>query len=80
MKAIDIKDTNGVFAAVSPYGEFSADDLAAMINDDMTVNIDSEGIAADGEGNFYIAHEGRGTVFDADRPIESLNFIFKLKP
>ena len=78
VKAINIKDTNGVFAAVSPYGEFSADDLAAMINDDMTVNIDSEGIAADGKGNFYIAHEGRGTIGDEDRPIESLNFIFKV--
>lgn len=77
-KASTIKDTTGVFAAVSPYGNFTAAELAAMINSDGTVNIDPEGIASDGAGNLYIASEGRGTVGDADRPIESLNFIFKV--
>ena len=77
-KATNIVDTNGIFAAVAPYGEFSADDLAEMINDDGTVNIDGEGIAADGNGSFYIASEGRGTIGDKERPIESLNFIFKV--
>jgi len=78
-KATRIVDSNGVFAGVSPYGDFSVEDLEAMINsDDDTVNIDPEGIAADGTGNFYIAHEGRGTVGDEDRPVESLNFILKV--
>jgi hypothetical protein len=77
-KATRIVDSKGVFAKVSPQDEFSADDLAAMINDDGTVNIDPEGIAADGSGIFYIAHEGRGTFGDEDRPVESLNFIFKV--
>ena len=75
---IKLVDSSGVFASVSPYGEFSADDLSAMINEDMTVNIDPEGIAAVGDGTFWIVSEGRGTVGDADRPIESLNFLFKV--
>jgi len=77
-KATNINDANDVFASMEVYGEFSAEDLAEMINSDKTVNIDSEGIAADGKGSFYIAHEGRGTVGDAGRPVESLNMIFKV--
>mmetsp|Transcript_32881 Transcript_32881/g.49613 ORF Transcript_32881/g.49613 Transcript_32881/m.49613 type:complete len:796 (+) Transcript_32881:40-2427(+) len=76
--AINIVDTNDVFSNFAPYGEFSSDDLASLINEDKTVNIDGEGIAADGEGIFYIASEGRGTIGDENRPIESLNFIFKV--
>ena len=49
-----------------------------MINADKTVNIDPEGIAADGNGVFYIAHEGSGTVGDEDKPVKSLNMIFKV--
>ena len=60
--ATTIKDTNGVFAAVQPFGDFTAEDLAALINDDNTVNIDPEGIAATGDGFLWIASEGRGTV------------------
>ncbi|MGB3518969.1 MAG: esterase-like activity of phytase family protein, partial [Elainellaceae cyanobacterium] len=76
--AITIKDTNGVFAAVQPFGDFTAEDLDALINDDNTVNIDPEGIAATGDGFLWIASEGAGTVGDPDRPIESLNFLFKV--
>ncbi|MEM9217617.1 MAG: esterase-like activity of phytase family protein [Cyanobacteria bacterium P01_F01_bin.150] len=36
-QATTIKDTNGVFAAVAPFGDFSAEDLAALINDDIKV-------------------------------------------
>eukprot|EP00931_Biecheleriopsis_adriatica_P069323 TRINITY_DN4318_c0_g1_i4.p1 TRINITY_DN4318_c0_g1~~TRINITY_DN4318_c0_g1_i4.p1 ORF type:complete len:824 (-),score=197.58 TRINITY_DN4318_c0_g1_i4:319-2790(-) len=75
VKEIRIKDTNGVFSSFAPYGEFSADDLAAMINDDKTVNIDPEGIAMTSQG-FVVASEGRGTVGDSSRPVESLNFLF----
>mmetsp|Transcript_21865 Transcript_21865/g.33658 ORF Transcript_21865/g.33658 Transcript_21865/m.33658 type:complete len:751 (-) Transcript_21865:252-2504(-) len=76
---ITIVDTDGVFASVSPYGDFTSDDLAALINDDNSINIDPEGIAKaslGGEDYFIIASEGRGTVGDESRPIESLNFIF----
>ena len=72
-----ITDANGVFAALAPQGEFEAADLQAMINEDGTVNIDSEGIAVHPEGGFFIVSEGRGTVGDEGRPIESLNFLFK---
>ncbi|MGF1498618.1 MAG: esterase-like activity of phytase family protein [Elainellaceae cyanobacterium] len=76
--ATTIKDTNDVFAAVSPFGDFTAEDLEALINDDNTVNIDPEGIAATEDGFLWIASEGAGTVGDPDRPIESLNFLFKV--
>lgn len=76
--ATRIMDSSGVLAAVQPQGEFSADDLAALINTDGTVNIDPEGIAADGQGNFYIAHEGKGNYGDSEEPVESLNLILKV--
>ena len=76
---IVIVDSLGVFAAVEPEGEFTADDLAAMINDDGTVNIDQEGIAYnDDDDTFWVASEGRGTIGDESRPIEKLNFLFKI--
>lgn len=78
MDAITINDDEGIFAATSPYGDFTDEDLASMINDDGSVNIDGEGIAKDDMGNFFVAHEGRGTVGDERRPIESLNFIFHI--
>jgi len=81
--AIKIKDTNNVFAGLAPQGEFSADDLAAMINDDGTVNIDGEGVTVQSEGDdlyIWVAHEGRGTFGSGSRPVESLNFLFKIDP
>lgn len=58
--------------------QFDSEDLAAMINDDRTVNIDAEGIAVDPDGGFWIASEGSGTVADPEnRPVTSLNFVFK---
>lgn len=42
------------------------------------MNIDGEGIAADGNGYFYIASEGSGTIDEAGRPIKTLNFVFKV--
>jgi len=76
--ATTIKDTDGVFAAVQPFGDFTAEDLDVLINDDDTVNIDPEGIAATDDGFLWIASEGAGTAGDPDRPIESLNFLFKV--
>ena len=76
---LPIVDTNGVFAAVSPYGNFTADNLTELINADGTINIDPEGIAyatLGGESVFVVASEGSGTVGDPSRPIASLNFLF----
>lgn len=86
VEAIRINDNDGVFAAFVPDGgfggsgdnDFNADKLAALINSDLTVNLDGEGIAALGNGYFYIASEGRGTIDDSSRPIESLNLIMKV--
>ncbi len=87
-----IKDSNDVFANVSVVAlsdslvddsdasrleVFDEADLAAMINEDNTVNIDPEGIAKASDGGFWIASEGSGTIGDSSRPINSLNFIFK---
>jgi len=74
---IRIVDTDGVFAAVAPYGDFTAERLAAMINSDKTVNIDSEGVAVT-QDYMLVASEGSGTVSDPERPIKSLNFLFKV--
>ena len=85
-KAMHIKDTNDVFKNGTFFqgnktgnidNEFSADDLAKMINADKSVNIDSEGIAPIDTG-FWVASEGRGTIDDESRDIESLNFLFKV--
>ena len=46
-EATNIVDYLGALAATETNDEFDADDLAAMINDDGTVNIDQEGIAMD---------------------------------
>ncbi|KAK7239238.1 stress-induced-phosphoprotein [Aureococcus anophagefferens] len=62
-------------------GEFDAADLAALVNDDKTVNIDPEGVAVGilgGAVKYVVAHEGYGTVGDAGRPVRSLNFLFVL--
>ena len=89
---IRISDANDVFANISTVtladasvdeddatrvNVFDQADLAAMINADKTVNIDPEGIAKASDGGFWIASEGTGTVGDSDRPVNSLNFIFK---
>ena len=59
---------------------FDQVDKDLMINDDKTVNIDPEGIAKATDGGFWVVSEGAGTVGDADRPVNSLNFIFKTDP
>jgi len=56
---------------------FDEADLSLIINSDKTINIDPEGIAKATDGGFWIASEGSGTVGDANRSVNSLNFIFK---
>ena len=89
---IRITDANDVFAGIAAVslGDMDVDaddasrlevldaaDMALLINDDKTVNIDPEGIAKASDGGFWVASEGSGTIGDANRPINSLNFIFK---
>lgn len=89
---IRVKDSNGVLAATpaapladssvdddhaSRVGVFDVADRAAMINDDNTVNLDLEGIAVASDGGFWLVSEGAGTIGDAGRPINSLNFLLK---
>lgn len=89
---IYIRDSNDVFANfsvvdladadvddddVTRIGVFDEADLAAMINQDKTVNIDPEGIVKVADGGFWIASEGSGTLGDDNRPLNSLNLLFK---
>lgn len=85
VEEIKIKDSNGVFSSFPTSGQiedpakFDAMDLAKMINADNSVNIDPEGIAQSADGGFWVASEGAGTINDIEsRPIEKLNFLFKL--
>ncbi len=82
-REITIMDSNDVFAGWTTSGaeedatSFDDVDLAAMINEDKSVNIDPEGIAKV-DGGFWVASEGAGTITDTEnRPIQSLNFLFK---
>lgn len=52
-------------------------DRALLVNDDGTVNLDPEGIAAVKDG-FWIVSEGAGTVGDHDHPVNSLNLLLKV--
>ncbi|MCB1888060.1 MAG: esterase-like activity of phytase family protein [Rhodocyclaceae bacterium] len=80
-----ILDSAGVLAGLSvpaaadgdADATFDADDLAAMLNADGTVNLDPEGIAVASSGGFWIASEGAGTVGDASRPVTKANLIVK---
>ncbi len=88
---ITLVDSNDVFAGIDTVAVaagtaaddparldvFDSEDLAALINADKTVNIDPEGIAQASDGGFWVASEGAGTVGDAGRPVNSLNFVFK---
>lgn len=47
---------------------FDEADLALLINDDNSVNLDPEGIAKASDGGFWVASEGSGTVGGIDRP------------
>ncbi|MGR3806993.1 esterase-like activity of phytase family protein [Pasteurella testudinis] len=51
---------------------------AKLVNDDLSVNLDPEGIAVDQDGNFWLASEGAGTVGDEKRPLKSPNLLLKL--
>jgi hypothetical protein len=79
--AIDISSYPAVITAemriTDPEGAMKACVEAAgvnstsMINDDLTVNIDPEGISAF-DGGFWVVSEGAGTVGDEGRPFVSI--------
>lgn len=62
---IFLMDSNGVLAAVAPD----------QVNDDGTVNLDSEGITVRAGGGFWIASEGGGDFGNEDNPVTSLNLL-----
>lgn len=89
---IRILDSNDVFASLDVVAladdtvdddhaarvdVFDEADLALLINDDKSINIDPEGISVSADGGFWVASEGSGTLGDAGRPVNSLNFLFK---
>jgi DNA-binding beta-propeller fold protein YncE len=59
---------NGALAAVD----------AGLVNPDMTVNLDLEGIATRRGGGFWVVSEGAGTVGDPSRPVESPNLLLQV--
>jgi len=87
-----ITDANDIFASIPTtvladnsvadddpgrIAVFDDADLANLINIDKTVNLDPEGITVASDGGFWIASEGSGTVGDAGRPVNSLDFLIK---
>ncbi len=82
-KEIVIRDTDGIFfdklLAMEDPDAFPEFDATALVNDDLTINIDPEGLARRVEGGFWVASEGSGTIGDEeDRPILSRNWLFKV--
>lgn len=77
ISAVALADTSVAEDDVTRVDVFDEVDLDLLINDDKTVNVDPEGIAVASDGGFWVASEGSGTVGDAGRPVNSLNFIFK---
>ncbi len=57
---------------------FDSADLAGMINDDGTVNLDPEGIAVSSDDHFWVVSEGSGGAGDDDKPVNSPNLLLKL--
>jgi hypothetical protein len=68
-----IYDTNGVLAAA-----FDSNVNISFINDDQTVNLDTEGLCISSRGGYWLVHEGGGTVGDVDHPVTSPNAVLKV--
>jgi len=68
VEATQIKDMNGLLPE-------------SLVNaDDMTVNLDLEGVEAMSDGTFWVVSEGRGTIGDESRPFESPNLLLHVTP
>jgi len=68
---IRILDTNGLLNGTNSSTH-------SYVNNDSSVNIDSEGIAMDDDGNFWIASEGAGNAGDGD--VTSVNMLLHVTP
>lgn len=75
---VRIMDSNDVLKnavqAAQAATSFAWEDWT-VFNEDKTVNIDPEGITVADDGSLYIASEGRGTVGDDSRPMQTLDVI-----
>jgi Esterase-like activity of phytase len=69
-KEYRLLDTNKLLI-VAPLG-------AKLVNSDLTVNLDLEGIAVSRLGGFWVVSEGAGTAGDPTRPITSNNYLIKV--
>lgn len=63
-----LRDAGGMLAAVEPD----------LVNGDLTVDLDLEGIATRREGGFWVVSEGAGTVGDPKRPVTSRNLLLQV--
>jgi len=60
-------------------GELATIDSGLVNNDnDMTVNLDPEGITTSANGGFWLASEGRGTIGDSKKPFEFENMLVRV--
>ena len=64
---IMLKDYMGKLSAIHP----------GIVNADMSVNLDPEGIATRVEGGFWVVSEGKGTVNSTSKPFETFNLLIK---
>jgi DNA-binding beta-propeller fold protein YncE len=69
-----IFDGVGVLSACID-GKTGSTPLSDIINDDMTVNIDPEGIAVSADGGFWVVSEG---IFKKNGDVKVPNFLLKL--
>lgn len=77
LPAVELADASVAANHASRANVFDEADLAKLINDDKSLNIDPEGIANASDGGFWIASEGDGTIGDAARPVNSVNLVLK---
>lgn len=85
-----ILDSNGVLLAALEGLKQTLPTAASFVpanfvNDDSTVNLDLEGVAVDGDGNFWLASEGGGNLSGgvsnpSANPFLSPNLLVKVAP
>ena len=85
-----ILDTNGVLLAAlqglkKNLPTAASFEPANIVNADLTVNLDLEGVAVDGDGNFWVASEGGGNLSGgvsnpSSNPFRSPNLLVKVAP
>ena len=78
--ALTLTDPNSIIANQAANTQLDTNLVNAQTNSDNSVNLDIEGIDVASDGGFWIATEGAGTQGDTDRPVESVNAIYKVSP